>query len=112
MRPLAFKLSDICIITPYNQQVAKLKKALNMIGCSDVSCGTVENFQGQERKIVILSTVRSDPKFIEVDVDYNLGFIRNYKRFNVSITRAVGLLIVVGSPGTLNTDGNWSKLLW
>ena len=61
---------------------------------------------------MILSSVRSDPKYIEVDVNYNLGFIKSPKRFNVSITRAIALLIIIGSPKTLNTDPNWSKLLW
>ena len=61
---------------------------------------------------MILSSVRSDPKYIDVDVNYNLGFIKSPKRFNVSITRAIALLIIIGSPKTLNTDPNWSKLLW
>jgi len=83
-----------------------------MIGCSEVACGSVETFQGQERKIIIISTVRSNPEFIGVDLRYNLGFVKNPKRFNVSVTRAIALMIVVGSPKVLNSDVYWSKLLW
>ena len=41
-----------------------------------------------------------------------LGFLFNPKRFNVSMTRAQALLIVVGCPSVLVHDENWSKLLW
>jgi len=112
MKLLGFTLKDIAIITPYNKQVSKIKQALKMIGCSEVACGSVETFQGQERKIIIISTVRSDPEFIGIDLRYNLGFVKNPKRFNVSVTRAIALMIVVGSPKVLNSDVYWSKLLW
>lgn len=109
---LGFTLRDIAIITPYNKQASKLRQALKLIGCGDVAVGSVETFQGQERKIIIISTVRSSPAFLDVDVKYNLGFVKNPKRFNVAITRAIALLIVIGSPAVLNTDQCWSKLLW
>jgi superfamily I DNA and/or RNA helicase len=112
MKMLGFTLKDIAIITPYNKQVSKINQGLKMIGCSEVAVGSVETFQGQERKIIIISTVRSNPEFIGVDLRYNLGFVKNPKRFNVSVTRAIALMIVVGSPKVLNSDVYWSKLLW
>ena len=52
----------------------------------------------QERKVIIVSTVRSQQKFLAHDFRHKLGFLRNPKRFNVAITRAKALLIVVGNP--------------
>jgi superfamily I DNA and/or RNA helicase len=41
----------------------------------------------------------------------DVGFWRNPKRFNVAITRAKALLVVVGSPRVLAADDNWRQLL-
>jgi helicase MOV-10 len=72
----------------------------------------VEAFQGQERRVIILSTVRSENQYLEHDLKYNLGFVANEKRFNVAVTRAKALLIVVGNPRVLATDKkNWLPLL-
>ena len=46
------------------------------------------------------------------DLKYDLGFVNNPKRFNVAISRAQALLVIVGNPIVLNTDFNWAALLW
>jgi hypothetical protein len=43
---------------------------------------------------------------------HNLGFLTNPKRFNVAVTRAQALLIVVGNPRVLAADEHWGELLW
>lgn len=43
--------------------------------------------------------------------DLHIGFWQNPKRFNVAITRAKALLVVVGSPLVLMKDSNWRELL-
>ncbi len=85
--------------------------------------GTVEVFQGDERRVIILSTVRSVKHlaanvereardFFAFDQRHNLGFIGEPKRFNVAITRPQALLIVIGNPYVLASDSkNWNKLL-
>ena len=74
--------------------------------------GSVETFQGQERRVIIISTVRSENSLLQHDLRYNLGFVANEKRFNVAVTRAKALLIVVGNPRVIETDTkNWLHLL-
>ena len=89
---------DIGVITPYRQQVAKIKKALENDDIFDIKVGSVEQFQGQEREVIIISTVRSTVKHDEFDRVHYLGFLSNPKRFNVAITRARSLLVIVGNP--------------
>ena len=93
---------DIGIITPYRRQVQKLKWRLSERNMSDIMVGTTEEFQGQERKVIILSTVRSSPEYVSLDRKHKLGFLADAKRFNVSITRSRALLIIVGNPFILS----------
>jgi hypothetical protein len=71
-----------------------------------VQVGSVEEFQGQERRIILISTVRSSHEHLEFDAKHRLGFLSNPKRFNVSITRAKALVVVVGNPAILMHDPN------
>lgn len=89
---------DIGVITPYRQQVVKIRRALESFNICRIKVGSVEQFQGQERRIIILSTVRSTIRHNEFDRVHLLGFLSNPKRFNVAITRAQSVLIVVGNP--------------
>uniref|UniRef100_A0A7N8WQ20 RNA helicase n=1 Tax=Mastacembelus armatus TaxID=205130 RepID=A0A7N8WQ20_9TELE len=108
---------DIGIIAPYRKQVQKIRKALEKVG-KDLKCltgvhlcqvGSVEEFQGQERRVILVSTVRSSPDYLEIDKEFNLGFVKNEKRFNVALTRAQALLIVVGNPRVLESDSTWKQ---
>lgn len=116
--------ADIGIISPYSQQVKKLRQALRMShpqnypnvklrgkDLTKVSVGSTEEFQGQERSVIIITTVRSDPDRLKADWKCNLGFLRNPKRFNVALTRAQALLIIVGNPYILSLDDKWNKII-
>lgn len=103
---------DIGVITPYRQQVLKLQKALESLDCSDIKVGSVEQFQGQERQVIIVSTVRSTVKHNDFDRIHCLGFLSSPRRFNVAITRARSLLIVIGNPHIIGKDLYWNMLLW
>jgi superfamily I DNA and/or RNA helicase len=102
---------DFGVITPYRKQVQRIKKILNAKGMEDVSVGSVEEFQGQERSIIIISTVRSTSEYMPFDSQFNIGFLNNPKRFNVAISRAKALLIVVGNPKVLMQDPYWEALI-
>lgn len=63
-----FSTSDIGVVSPYKQQCKLIREELEINGFSDITVGTAEIFQGQERRIIIISTVRNGNE---------LGFITN-----------------------------------
>ncbi|XP_043977046.1 putative helicase mov-10-B.1 isoform X1 [Gambusia affinis] len=110
--------NDVGIITPYRKQVEKIQKALKSLKTlshwtdpKELKVGSVEEFQGQERNIIIISTVRSSVSYVKMDTDFNIGFLSNEKRFNVALTRAKSLLIVIGNPVILRKDPLWKKFI-
>ncbi|KAM6295143.1 LOW QUALITY PROTEIN: helicase MOV-10 [Aegotheles albertisi] len=110
---------EVGIISPYRKQVEKIQKAINRLdpvlkALPDIGLlkvGSVEQFQGQERRVILISTVRSCSQYLQLDQTFNLGFLKNPKRFNVAITRAKALLIVVGNPAVLSKDQHWQRFL-
>ncbi|KAF5356561.1 hypothetical protein D9758_008259 [Tetrapyrgos nigripes] len=102
--------NDIAVIAPYHAQVLKLRTALRAVAES-VKVGSVEEFQGQERRVIIISTVRSSREFVQYDLRHTLGFVANPRRFNVAVTRAQSLLFIVGDPSVLSLDPLWRSFL-
>ncbi|KAK3769722.1 hypothetical protein RRG08_004971 [Elysia crispata] len=102
---------EIGIITPYRKQGEKIRLMMEQLNMPHVKVGSVEEFQGQERQVIIISTVRSNEKLIGFDVRHTLGFLSNPKRFNVAITRAQALMILVGNPHVLAQDPHWQVLI-
>ncbi|XP_046486556.1 putative helicase MOV-10 [Neodiprion pinetum] len=100
---------DIGIITPYKLQRNKIHQELEKRNWDEISVGTVEIFQGQERDVIIMSTVRS--LMVKHNGREHLGFLSNPKRFNVAITRAKSLLITVGNQRILQVDPYWDQLI-
>ncbi|CAE7221372.1 unnamed protein product [Rhizoctonia solani] len=103
---------NIGIVTPYKAQVRKIRKLLKDNGVTNIDIGSVEQFQGQERQVIIVSTVRSNKDMLSFDVKHALGFVSNPKRLNVAITRAQSLLVVIGDPNVLGLDGLWRRFLY
>uniref|UniRef100_A0A671YKU0 RNA helicase n=1 Tax=Sparus aurata TaxID=8175 RepID=A0A671YKU0_SPAAU len=104
-------VSDIGIIAPYKKQCEKIRVLLGKVGLSDIKVGSVEEFQGQEFLVIILSTVRSNESLESDDLQNVLGFLSNPKRFNVAVTRPKALLIIVGNPHILIRDPCFRVLL-
>ena len=42
-------------------------------------------YQRQEKKVIIVSTVRSSPEYVSMDSQNKLGFLFNSKRFNLGM---------------------------
>ncbi|XP_010217781.1 PREDICTED: putative helicase Mov10l1, partial [Tinamus guttatus] len=106
----AVSVTDIGVMAPYRKQVEKIRFLLRSIDLEDIKVGSVEEFQGQEYLVIILSTVRSNEGSF-CNEKSCLGFLSNPKRFNVAVTRAKALLIVVGNPHVLVKDPCFCALL-
>jgi DNA polymerase III delta prime subunit len=92
---------EIGVISFYGQQVKCLNeiKSFARNNGMRVKLNTVDKFQGMERNIVIVSTVRSNKyKTMQGIVpNDNPGFAKSPERLNVALSRARRLLIVVGN---------------
>lgn len=53
------KYADIGVVTPYKLQCKIIGRLCHRLGFSDVTIGTAEVYQGQEKPVMILSTVRT-----------------------------------------------------
>ncbi|PWA26567.1 hypothetical protein CCH79_00000751, partial [Gambusia affinis] len=108
---------EIGIVTPYTKQVEKINAAFHKDkdlvkeDLENVLVGTVEIFQGKESDVILMSTVRSNPGLTAPNQHFSLGFVKDEKRFNVAMTRARNLLVVVGDPRVLEIDPMWNKLI-
>lgn len=89
---------DIGIISPYADQVKIIQDM------TPVEVKTVDGFQGREKEIIIISTVRSNE-------NGNIGFLRDLRRLNVAITRAKRKLIIIGNKNTLKVDPTYERLI-
>lgn len=95
--------NDIGVISPYTKQVHHIKGLVKDNNWDKVEVGSTEQYQGREKPIILISTVRSGLSTV--------GFLNNEKRLNVAITRARALMIIVGNPDTLQRDVHWYSLL-
>ena len=89
---------DIGIISPYADQVKLIQEK------TPVEVKTVDGFQGREKEIIIISTVRSNSHG-------NIGFLKDLRRLNVAITRAKRKLIIIGNTNTLITNPTYARLI-
>jgi superfamily I DNA and/or RNA helicase len=101
--------SDIGVISPYAAQVNLIKRRLAREVQADlvdlpparqaqgafVETATVDGFQGREKEVIILSTVRANK-------DKTIGFLDDPRRLNVALTRAKRALFVIGDASTLS----------
>ena len=94
---------DIGVISPYSGQVRLIQGMLE--GQIDgLEVKSIDGYQGREKEIIVLSTVRANDSG-------KVGFLSNYRRLNVALTRAKRGLIVIGDDRTLRNDSTWASWL-
>ena len=92
--------SKTAFISPYSGQVAAAQEVLP----PGLRVSTIDSFQGQEKENIIVSLVRSNE-------DGELGFLKDYRRMNVAITRAKEKLYVIGDSATIGADHFFNDFL-
>ncbi|MCH9642099.1 MAG: TM0106 family RecB-like putative nuclease [Actinomycetia bacterium] len=99
----ALEQDDVLVVTPYNAQVALIRRQLDAVGLTAVRAGTVDKFQGQQAPVVFVSMTASSID----DVPHGIAFLLNRNRLNVAVSRAQYLAVIVRSgqltdylPGT------------
>eukprot|EP00051_Salpingoeca_urceolata_P013023 m.162816 g.162816 ORF g.162816 m.162816 type:complete len:371 (-) comp17674_c0_seq2:128-1240(-) len=105
---------DFGVICPFRKQVDVIRRILRSQNLGAVRVGLVDDYQGQEVRITLVSTVAGFSKRHAWALQNGLtdvGFLGNAKKFNVAVTRAKALLVIVGHPVVLANDEYWGELL-
>jgi len=100
-------LPEIAVISPYREQVNWMQQNVALderLANIPLEINTIDAFQGQERDVVYLSLVRSNMKG-------EIGFLSDYRRMNVAMTRARLQLIVVGDSATIGGHAFYEDFL-
>ena len=102
----------IGIISFYSSQVKLIKQLLPKGKQRNVSfeVSTVDGFQGRETDIIVISCVRSFDANRRGKFG-NLGFLQDFRRVNVALTRARESLWIVGNCNFLAKDAVWKGML-
>ena len=97
---------SIGIISPYKAQVQLIRRELEddtSLRAMDIEVNSIDGFQGQERDVIYISLVRSNDRG-------ELGFLTDYRRLNVAMTRAREKLVIIGDMATLGFDKRYLEL--
>eukprot|EP00392_Amoebophrya_sp_AT5.2_P015142 g15341.t1 len=102
------KTKDVGVITFYDAQVKWIQQKLMNLSESgevylgDIEVGTAEYFQGSEKRVIIISCVRTEA----------IGFLKDEKRLNVALSRAQDGMVVIGAfSNLLAQDPHWNSVL-
>lgn len=106
-------VSSVGIISPYNGQVQLIKSMIaNDVELRDmlremalsIEVKSVDGYQGRERDVIIFSAVRSNRQ-------ERIGFLHDWRRMNVAMTRAKSGLVMIGDFDTLSAaNKHWDAL--
>jgi len=108
------RIQDIGVIAPFRNQVLLIRKVLRKKQLGAINVGSVDDFQGKEMKVIFISTVLSKDREVlkrMEDSTNGIGIFSNPKRFNVAISRAKSLMVVVGNPFVLAKKAWWKNIL-
>ena len=103
LRALLPKTDSIGLISLYRAQIQKIEALLKNEEDSllreflnNKGVNTVDQFQGSEREVIIVSLTRTDAHLTG-------EFIKDFRRINVAISRAKKLLIIIGRRETFDS---------
>jgi len=118
--------SEIGVVSPYSAQVQALRQHVRSLpdwqleqrgidltrgglvprrkALRDLEIASIDAFQGREKELIVFTAVRSNNK-------KQVGFLADWRRLNVMITRARRGLIVVGNAATLTHNRHWGRWL-
>lgn len=94
---------QITVLTPYSGQVACLKEKMDSLNIQSLRIVPIDNFQGEENDIILLSLVRS----------IKSGFVKEENRICVALSRARKGLYVIGNFSSLFTreSKTWADIV-
>lgn len=98
-------MANIGIITPYSAQVNLLRSLRNSMLGPELEISTVDGFQGREKDAIVISMVRSN-------TNNEVGFLKDYRRMNVAITRAKKHCTLIGDSETISADKFLDRLVY
>ena len=128
---LSFTTNDIGVVASFRAQVLLIRKSrdyislmyssqltqyikgtmLRNVGLNAIRVGSIDDYQGQEENVVIVSTVFAGPHLTNDSRGNDLGLLGNPRRFNVAVTRASSLLVVIGKSNSIRRDPCWKDLI-
>ncbi|XP_046846139.1 regulator of nonsense transcripts 1 homolog [Xenia sp. Carnegie-2017] len=106
--------ADITVICPYNAQVNRMKGKFLLEAnkpseqyftkLKEIKITTIDSFQGEENKVILLSLVRSNE-------NQKIGFLSSGNRICVAISRAKCALYIFGNPSVYTLSEKWAKII-
>jgi hypothetical protein len=117
-------LDGMGVVVPHRAQRARLQEAIPVLSIRDemgvvvrTAVDTVERFQGDERRVIVVGLTESDPHFIRQTGE----FLLDPRRLTVALSRAKEKMIVIASRSvfeviatdeeTFSNAGLWKSLL-
>lgn len=91
---------NTAVLAPYSAQISLLQNQLGHLW----HVSTIDSVQGQEKDNIIISLTRSNE-------EGTIGFLSDYRRTNVAITRTKKRCYVVGDSSTLGNDPFYNGLI-
>ena len=99
----------IGVISPYKEQASRMRREFaSYFGATvmqEVDFNTIDGFQGQEKEVIIISCVRAD------DTKSSVGFLKDFRRMNVALTRAKTSMWILGHQNSLVKNRLWNRLI-
>ncbi|KAI4195063.1 MAG: hypothetical protein LQ346_003535 [Caloplaca aetnensis] len=93
-------LADMGLLDDAGQQPFRMDVEVRTM----VRLATIDGFQGEEAKVIILSTVRSN-------LQDRVGFLQTTNRINVACSRARNGFYIVGNSTLLRTVDMWGSII-